>query len=73
MSVTNCSAAGADSYTQAITGAVMRKDKTTGQAEPASIRGNGLPSGTTNASQNATAGVSLSSGVLGALLSSQEG
>lgn len=45
MSVSNCSAAGADSRAMPITGAVVRKDKLTGADVPAGVRGNGLPSG----------------------------
>lgn len=45
MGISNCSAAGADSHAQAITGAVVRKDKLTGQEVAAGVRGNGLPSG----------------------------
>ncbi|MBI1308578.1 MAG: hypothetical protein GC129_01790 [Proteobacteria bacterium] len=66
MSVSNCSAAGADATTQAITGAVQRKDKTTGETVPATVRPNGADPDSVQTVQGTA---SLNSAALAALLS----
>jgi hypothetical protein len=74
MSVSNCSASGADSYAQPITGAVVRKDKLTGAEVPAGVRGNGLPSGDVAVKpMTEVNGVGASSDVMSVLLGLQGG
>lgn len=67
MSISNCSSCGGDSRAAAITGIVTRPNATTGQAELAKVRPNGQAELPPKESP-LTAGASLSSQVLGALL-----
>lgn len=68
--ISNCASAGADSRAAAITGAVTRKDKVTGQEVPATVRPNGVAPSEGVAAMSG--GASLASSVLSVLLEAQE-
>lgn len=71
MSISNCSAAGADSVAQAVTGIVQRRDKATGVEVGAPVRP--VQGVAAVKAEEYKGGASLSGAVLGALLGAQEG
>lgn len=57
--ISNCAASGADSRADPVTGIVTRKDKTTGQTEPAAVRPAGIPDAEQNRTAAPTASLSV--------------
>jgi hypothetical protein len=64
MSISNCCSSGADSRADPITGIVTRRDATTGQTIPASVRPAGMAQPQADADRQQVSGTSLSSAIL---------